>query len=1656
MSATSEELDETDVRTPSRSPERMRGPIAVDAESPNVRLDKDQRRKLMRNTAHFREKTTAELEATFTLREEGIRIGYDKNEDLLNVYIAPKIEDAPVDPDGWRVIVHDIFVENFKSYKGRQQLGPLHKNLTMIVGPNGSGKSNVIDALLFVFGFKAKKIRSPKLTALINDKGDCDEARVEVHFLEIMDLGEEKYKISSRPPLVIARTINKKDQSFYYINDMLSSASLVITQLQTLGIDLSHNRFLILQGEVESIAQMPPTSKDPNVDGMLEYIEDIVGTYRFKEPIEKLKHRLKLYEVKSSSVQANVRENKQTKKGFEAPMFHAMQFLNVANNIVYVKAFIAQCHLKECRDSRDQLERRMQDARDRLDEKKAESKEAHKAFTQKEKEEKTLEMAHRDKTKEKIKIDGENDKLRMKREKVKKREEAAKAEHAKITKEIEAIYKELQLAFDIPGQANLRTSNLRVEVEQLKAEKVEFDRLEQLNRDKYEIKAKADKEKIVEEEKKLAEAGEQFRISLAQIQDLEMDLEQKKSDVLIPGQMENNLQLIQTNQQLFIETEKQLTSVIFPQLTAIRAEIATGERKIAKIRTHYDELVQRKQAAKSELSYVAFIDSDGKSLTTLHKRLLDLEKKGELHNFVGRMGDLASIHQKFDAAMSTCFGGILDLFVMKTGEDSVAAIDLLTRYRYGRGNFFGLDRLEPALDRYMNKPASDFPAPRLFDQITFTDMLTKRSYYHFMRDMLVCKNIDEAKRLDQKHKGEYRYCTLDGTTVDQSGNMTGGGTPATGAMNVTGTEKKFNNDIEKKAHIYKMKTRMEQAQREMLSVEQYLADENAKLEEAKVKEVQLKEQETNLEIEFNRLRSEIDYLADRNSLNEHRLKQIESIGVIKAAIRDIEQRLPILVAENKAQGKQRDEAQAAAKSLRKKIDRMYSDMVTKNLEGKLKAESRLKELSVEVAKEEAIISANPAKINAIKARLNDAEKRLAKKKEEVDGFAVDDRDDIVSQQAEMLTQLTELERECTEMQAQLDALRAERKELETKLKEANRHLQEAEAYFKKAQGEFDMNDEETDLYTNKIAELEGQFRQPEDLDPDCKYVRESDPDFNERINNGALVMPQEVLDMFDDYTRMYERQTTALYDPRFAEEIGTKQNIANYRAHLQQLEAQYESYRSRHDHKAVSQYCSCVSLQMDEERRERGYNAMLDAHRKKLTQLKNERFAEFMEALMFLGSTTQMLYQMITNGGDASLKFMEEGRSSDPFEGGIGFNVRPAQKSWKEIKNLSGGEKTLASLCFVFAMHHFRATPLYVMDEIDAALDQVNVRLIANYIKFSEKTAKAQFMIISLRNQMFELGPRLIGIYKVDGITRNVVINPDTVVHNNRWGNELLEKKRKDAYRRAKAIQTSDFAHEFNGMSLGPRRLKRRLGIVRLNDFLNSDPESDGEEEPPKRVIGYGTVPRLPGAPAEDEIPIKDDEPGPAPKPKQRSQSGPPAKRRTIPVINLPSYAVVHERSPSEHLADLSMEDREERRMPHEDELSPISSPNAEEMIRQTRARRAAEIRRMTESDDEEEKEAEVASENNDAPEDNESVGSYNDFEEEGDEPIRKKNKRKGDVDDDDIDDATPTQQSPESSKAPSARQSRSPSQSPRHTAPAAATPSTSTGRASRSRAARK
>jgi len=98
-------------------------------------------------------------------------------------------------------------------------------------------------------------------------------------------------------------------------------------------------------------------------------------------------------------------------------------------------------------------------------------------------------------------------------------------------------------------------------------------------------------------------------------------------------------------------------------------------------------------------------------------------------------------------------------------------------------------------------------------------------------------------------------------------------------------------------------------------------------------------------------------------------------------------------------------------------------------------------------------------------------------------------------------------------------------------------------------------------------------------------------------------------------------------------------------------------------------------------------NEAMTAHE----DLRRLRLEEFTDCFGRITLKLKEMYHMITLGGDSELELID---SLDPFLEGDVCSVRPLKKSWKNISNLSGGEKTLSSLALMFALHRCKPTPL--------------------------------------------------------------------------------------------------------------------------------------------------------------------------------------------------------------------------------------------------------------------------------------------------------------------------------------------------------------------------
>ncbi len=98
----------------------------------------------------------------------------------------------------------------------------------------------------------------------------------------------------------------------------------------------------------------------------------------------------------------------------------------------------------------------------------------------------------------------------------------------------------------------------------------------------------------------------------------------------------------------------------------------------------------------------------------------------------------------------------------------------------------------------------------------------------------------------------------------------------------------------------------------------------------------------------------------------------------------------------------------------------------------------------------------------------------------------------------------------------------------------------------------------------------------------------------------------------------------------------------------------------------------------------------------------------------------------------------------DPLAGGMTIRARPARKAFHRLEAMSGGEKSLTALSFIFAIQRFRPAPFYALDEIDMFLDGANVERVAKLIKGIAEMA--QFIVVSLRKPMIQEAKYVVGV----------------------------------------------------------------------------------------------------------------------------------------------------------------------------------------------------------------------------------------------------------------------------------------------------------------------
>uniref|UniRef100_A0A8C3A122 Structural maintenance of chromosomes protein n=1 Tax=Cyclopterus lumpus TaxID=8103 RepID=A0A8C3A122_CYCLU len=144
-------------------------------------------------------------------------------------------------------------------------------------------------------------------------------------------------------------------------------------------------------------------------------------------------------------------------------------------------------------------------------------------------------------------------------------------------------------------------------------------------------------------------------------------------------------------------------------------------------------------------------------------------------------------------------------------------------------------------------------------------------------------------------------------------------------------------------------------------------------------------------------------------------------------------------------------------------------------------------------------------------------------------------------------------------------------------------------------------------------------------------------------------------------------------------------------------------------------------------------------------QVKDRRLNLFNRCFEHVCVVIDQIYKRICRNNSAQAILSAE-NPEEPYLGGINYNCVAPGKRFMSMDNLSGGEKAIAALALVFAIHSFRPAPFFILDEVDAALDNTNIGKVTSFIR-EQSRENMQIIVISLKEEFFSKADALLGVY---------------------------------------------------------------------------------------------------------------------------------------------------------------------------------------------------------------------------------------------------------------------------------------------------------------------
>ena len=244
-------------------------------------------------------------------------------------------------------------------------------------------------------------------------------------------------------------------------------------------------------------------------------------------------------------------------------------------------------------------------------------------------------------------------------------------------------------------------------------------------------------------------------------------------------------------------------------------------------------------------------------------------------------------------------------------------------------------------------------------------------------------------------------------------------------------------------------------------------------------------------------------------------------------------------------------------------------------------------------------------------------------------------------------------------------------------------------------------------------------------------------------------MNQDLLEIINDLWADYE-----ITPNNAAEQYSKPENIVETQKHSDKLHAQIKALGDVNV-AAIDEYKNTKERYETMSTQRYDLETTIAKLRDIITEMTDKMKEQFVKKFEQIEKNFQIVFAELFGGGNASLMLEDK---ENVLECGIEIKVQPPGKKLQNMLQLSGGERALTAIALLFAILKLNPAPFCILDEIEAALDDVNVYRFAEYLKkFSKET---QFLVITHRKGTMEAADTVYGItMEENGISKLLSID---------------------------------------------------------------------------------------------------------------------------------------------------------------------------------------------------------------------------------------------------------------------------------------------------------